>query len=159
MVLALKMELRNKLILWKPCVLVNHRRLHRNISFPNFNHLFFAICHERKWVMLTKRIFWNLLDEVYLPSANTAFLDLSFYLLVSWQRYQLIPTEGIRTSHTLKARPVFGVAPYLHGFLVWEHIPTTVKKQFCLFTVSKAQPLLFLSHLQNLNSLQYSSTN
>lgn len=46
--LTLKMELRNKLILWKPCVLVNHRRLHRNISFPNFNHLFFAICHERK---------------------------------------------------------------------------------------------------------------
>lgn len=107
--LALRMELRNKLILWKPCVLVNHRRLHRNVSFPNFNHLFFAICHDRKWVMLTKRIFWNLRDEVYLPSANTAFLARCFYLSVPRQRYQLIPTEGIRTSHTLKARPVFGV--------------------------------------------------
>lgn len=108
--LALRMELRNKLILWKPCVLVNHRRLHRNVSFPNFNHLFFAICHDRKWVMLTKRIFWNLRDEVYLPSANTAFLARCFYLSVPRLRYQLIPTEGIRTSHTLKARSVFGVS-------------------------------------------------
>lgn len=82
--------------------------LPRDIFFvcPNFSHLFFAICHERKWVMWL-RIFWKLWDPVYLPPASRSSLTLHYwdhwdtecsYLLVPRQGYQLWPTEGIKTS-------------------------------------------------------------
>lgn len=51
----------------------------------------------------SESIFWNLLDAVYLPLASRASEGLP------QQFYQLIANESIKSSRTLKARPLSGV--------------------------------------------------
>lgn len=73
--------------------------------FPQLQPSVFCHLSLKEMSHADRRIFWNLLDPVYLPLAYRASLarcwwDLTeqSYLSVPRRGYQLWPTSGIRTS-------------------------------------------------------------